>query len=127
MKFKYIFGILIIVVFIIFASMNFQKSLTPYVSLSEAMAKGKTVQVKGERVEGSEAFDMNAKTFNFRIRDKEGQEVLVIYNGVKPSNFERAKEIVAKGRYHAGAFEADELLVKCPSKYEAENVQGVSS
>nr|NIV04393.1 cytochrome c maturation protein CcmE [Calditrichia bacterium]NIV72934.1 cytochrome c maturation protein CcmE [Calditrichia bacterium]NIW00171.1 cytochrome c maturation protein CcmE [Candidatus Saccharibacteria bacterium]NIW80518.1 cytochrome c maturation protein CcmE [Calditrichia bacterium] len=32
--------------------------------------------------------------------------------------------IVAIGRYHDGVFKADELLVKCPSKYEAEGVKG---
>lgn len=127
MKAKYIIGLVIIVIFVIFAGMNFQKSLTPYVSLAEAKAKGKTVQIKGARVEGSEHWDPETKTFNFKVHDETGEEVLIIYNGVKPSNFEHATEIVVRGKYSGGVFEADELLVKCPSKYEAEVAEGVRS
>ncbi len=124
MNFKYIVGIVIIVAFMIFAGISFQNSLTPYVSLNEAKAKGTTVQIKGSRVAGSEAYDSDAKTFNFKLLDNNGEKFQVIYNGVKPSNFEHATEIVAIGRYHDGVFKADELLVKCPSKYEAEGVKG---
>lgn len=127
MKPKFIVGGVIILAFLIFAGVNFQKSLTPYVSLAEAKKKGSTVQIKGARVSGSEAYDMESKTFNFRLIDGSGEEFQVIYHGVKPSNFEHATEVVARGRYHNGVFEADELLVKCPSKYEAENVEGVKS
>jgi cytochrome c-type biogenesis protein CcmE len=42
----------------------------------------------------------------------------VHYNGVKPGNFEEAVQIVAVGTYHQGVFEAEQLLVKCPSKYQ---------
>jgi cytochrome c-type biogenesis protein CcmE len=47
----------------------------------------------------------------------------VIYNGVKPANLEEAEEIVVIGRYTQGQFEADQLLVKCPSKYQAEGAE----
>jgi len=127
MKPKFIVGAAIILVFLVFAGVNFQKSLTPYVSLAEAKKKGTTVQVKGARVEGSEEYNVESKTFNFKLVDNSGEEFQVIYHGVKPSNFEHAKEVVARGRYSGGAFEADELLVKCPSKYEAEGVEGVKS
>ena len=42
----------------------------------------------------------------------------VMYEGVKPGNFEEATEIVAIGSYRDGAFHAEQLLVKCPSKYQ---------
>ena len=48
------------------------------------------------------------------------------YKGVKPGNFEDAISIVAIGHFDEGAkqFEADKLLVKCPSKYQgAEDVK----
>lgn len=127
MKLKYIVGTLIIVVFLIFAGISFQSSLTPYVSLAEARAKGTVVQVKGSRVAGSEDYNMEQKTFHFRMTDNKGEEFQVVYEGVKPSNFERAKEIVAIGRFQDGVFHAQDLLVKCPSKYEAEAVEGVRS
>ena len=42
----------------------------------------------------------------------------VLYEGVKPGNFEEATQIVAIGSYSDGAFHANQLLVKCPSKYQ---------
>ena len=61
MRPKYIVGILIIVVFIIFAAINLSKSLTPYVSVEEAKRSKSFVQVKGQRVVGSEYFDVENK------------------------------------------------------------------
>lgn len=128
MKPKFIIGGAVIVIFLVFAGVNFQRSLTPYVSLTEAKAKGSTVQIKGARVEGSEQYNMEEKTFNFKLIDNSsGEEFQVIYHGVKPSNFEHATEVVARGRYHQGVFEADEILVKCPSKYEAEAPESARS
>ncbi|MCK4893137.1 MAG: cytochrome c maturation protein CcmE [Calditrichia bacterium] len=123
MKGKYIVGILIIVGFIAFAAINLSKSLTPYVSLDDAKKSTKVVQVKGQRVVGSEHFDIENKVFTFSMADDKGEQFKVIYNGVKPANLEQAEEIVVIGRYTQGHFEADQLLVKCPSKYQAEGVE----
>lgn len=120
MKPKYIIGAVIIVAFIIFAMLNFRKSLTPYVSLAEAKNTDAVVQVKGKRVDGSEYFDMEQKIFKFKMTDDTGQEFNVTYAGVKPSNFEQATEVIAIGRFTSGKFEAEQILVKCPSKYQAE-------
>ena len=120
MKIKYIVGILIILVFIIYAAINLSKSLTPYVSVAEAKKSKTTVQVKGDRVIGSEKFNIEEKIFTFKLRDDQGEEFSVIYNGVKPANLEQAEKIVVIGKFNNGIFEADQLLVKCPSKYQAE-------
>jgi cytochrome c-type biogenesis protein CcmE len=123
MKPKYIIGLAIILAFIIFAGMNLKKSLTPYVSLADARKTNAVVQVKGQRVPGTENFDMDEQTFRFQMVDEQGEKFQVIYDGVKPSNFEQATEVVAIGKYSNGTFEAEQLLVKCPSKYEAEGVK----
>jgi cytochrome c-type biogenesis protein CcmE len=120
MKPKYIIGLLVILVFVVFAAINLSKSLTPYVSVQEARESQKVVQVKGQRVVGSENFDIENKIFKFKMADEKGEEFEVIYHGVKPANLEQAEEIVVIGRFEGGTFEADQLLVKCPSKYQAE-------
>lgn len=122
MKTKYIVGVLIIVIFIIFAVFSLKDSLTPYVSLEEAKKSGEFVQVKGYRVDGSAKFDLENKIFLFKMTDDQGQEFDVTYDGVKPSNFEQATEVIAIGRYADRKFKADQILVKCPSKYQAEGV-----
>lgn len=123
MKPKYIIGLAIIGAFIVFAGMNLKKSLTPYVSLEDAKRTGAVVQVKGQRVPGTEKFNMDDQVFNFEMTDEKGEKFKVVYDGVKPSNFEQATEVVAIGRYDNGIFHAEQLLVKCPSKYEAEGVK----
>jgi cytochrome c-type biogenesis protein CcmE len=120
MKPKYIVGIVIIAVFIIYAAINLSKSLTPYVSVAEARKSDNVVQVKGQRIPGSEKFDVENKIFTFKMRDDNGEAFDVIYNGVKPANLEQAKEVVAIGRFEEGRFQAQQILVKCPSKYQAE-------
>jgi cytochrome c-type biogenesis protein CcmE len=54
------------------------------------------------------------------LQDNTGKLVKVVYAKPKPSNFEQAVSVVAIGHYDVQqqAFIADDLLVKCPSKYQ---------
>ena len=54
------------------------------------------------------------------MKDDEGQEVNVLFDGAKPNNFEIADAVVVTGRFQDGHFHATESLTKCPSKYEAD-------
>ncbi len=127
MRPKYIVGIGIILVFIAFAGLKLKQSFTPYVSLQEAKQTSGVVQVKGTRIPGSERYDYEKKVFIFEMKDTTGEVFKVVYHGVKPSNFEQAMEVVAIGAYKNGVFEANQLLIKCPSKYQAEEAKGVQS
>jgi cytochrome c-type biogenesis protein CcmE len=42
----------------------------------------------------------------------------VDYGGTKPGNFEQAESVVCIGVFKDGIFEAKDILVKCPSKYQ---------
>jgi cytochrome c-type biogenesis protein CcmE len=119
MKAKYIFGIIIIVTFIVWAGISFNKTLTPYVSIAEAKSISTTVQVKGKRVDTG-TFDTVNNLFTFRLIDDHGEQITVVYDGAKPGNFEQATEVVCVGKYENGSFKAKEILVKCPSKYMEE-------
>ena len=119
MKAKYIIGAIIIIIFIIWAGISFNKTLTPYVSLADAKKTQSIVQVKGKKVDNGR-FDMDKNLFLFTMEDDFGEQIEVVYDGNKPGNFEQATEIVCVGRYKNGKFYAKELLVKCPSKYMEE-------
>jgi cytochrome c-type biogenesis protein CcmE len=99
-------------------------SVTPYVSVAEAQASGRSVQVYGF------LNDMGGYTdkgeFRFGLKDERGQIMEVVYPKGKPANFEQAIGIVAYGQYDAASqtFQADELLVKCPSKYQEQADKG---
>jgi cytochrome c-type biogenesis protein CcmE len=43
----------------------------------------------------------------------------VVYKGVRPGSFEDGVEVLVEGRYKDGVFTAENVLTKCPSKYEA--------
>ena len=120
MKTKYIVGAVIIIGFIIWAGVSFNKTLTPYVTIAKAKEMGSVVQVKGKRLDNGK-FDLTKNVFVFMMTDEAGEKIEVVYDGAKPGNFEQATEVVCVGQYSQGKFHAKELLVKCPSKYMEES------
>lgn len=120
MKAKYIIGTVIIVSFMVWAGVSFQKTLTPYVTIEQAKEMETVVQVKGKRLDNGK-FDISKNVFVFMMVDETGEKVEVIFGGTKPGNFEQATEIVCVGQYSQGKFHAKQLLVKCPSKYMEES------
>jgi cytochrome c-type biogenesis protein CcmE len=125
----YLLGGVLLVLFAGFSLSSFQKSLTPYVSYQHARSAATTVQVAGALEEGSSSYDMGAERLLFTLRDeKTGDTMKVRYAGLKPANFEDAISIVAIGQYDGGSdeFQAEKLLVKCPSKYQGAEVKEYS-
>lgn len=114
----YAIGGALIVAFLAYGATSFKSNLTPYVSFEEAQKSSRRVQVAGGLVPESTTYEESDKTLRFGIVDDSGDVLNVTYEGVKPGNFEEATQIVAIGSYSAGVFHADQLLVKCPSKYQ---------
>ncbi|MCI0331506.1 MAG: cytochrome c maturation protein CcmE [candidate division Zixibacteria bacterium] len=123
MKARYIIALVIIIGFVIYGAVSLKTSLTPYVSFAEAKSSPQTVQVMGELEKSATRYDTTAGLLYFTLKSKEGELLQVSYKGVRPGNFDQATQIVAIGNYKAQVFEADQLLVKCPSKYQGEEVQ----
>jgi cytochrome c-type biogenesis protein CcmE len=124
MKKAYWIGAVVVLAFLALGLSTFTKSMTPYVSFDEAKSSKRTVQVMGALEKGSSRYDIGSKTLHFSLVDEKTHAALpVTYRDVKPANFEEAVSIVAIGRYHEGAFQAEKLLVKCPSKYQGEEVE----
>ena len=104
---------------------SFRKTVTPYITFSEARRSSGLVQVNGVLADKKYVADAERQYLSFRLQDSSGEILPVEYKGVIPGNFDQATSIVAIGRYREGRFEAEELLVKCPSKYQAEGGEGV--
>ncbi len=118
----YLIGGVAIAGFVAFGATSFRQSVTPYVGFEEAQRTGARVQVAGELVPGSVRYVESRRELEFTMTDEDGRRMPVVYRGVKPGNFEEATKIVAVGSYEDGVFRAEQLLVKCPSKYQgAEN------
>jgi len=123
MKARYIIALVIIIGFAVYGAVSLKTSLTPYVSFAEAKSSPQTVQVMGELEKSATRYDTTAGLLYFTLKDKHGDLLEVSYKGIRPGNFDQATQIVAIGDYKEKVFEADQLLVKCPSKYQGEEVQ----
>jgi cytochrome c-type biogenesis protein CcmE len=60
--------------------------------------------------------------FSFYMTDSDGMERKVILNKPKPQDFEMSEQIVVTGELGNDAFMANEILMKCPSKYKDEEI-----
>jgi cytochrome c-type biogenesis protein CcmE len=117
-------GIAIILLAIVTGYFGLRSAFRPYTtSVSEAVGSGRSVQLAGFLGSTGE-YDDNGN-FTFNLQDGTGKLVKVIYPKPRPANFEQAVSVVAIGHYDAGqqAFMAEDMLVKCPSKYQEQMEQ----
>jgi cytochrome c-type biogenesis protein CcmE len=120
MKKSYIVGGVVVVLAMAMAMYSFKSTLTSYVTVSEAKASKRPVQVAGVVVTGTDRYDLKSNNLVFVLREDGGDEMQVEYDGPRPGNFDNVTKVVAIGKYEPKeqVFVARELLVKCPTKYE---------
>ena len=121
---KFIAGGLIVALvigYLIFTSI--QGSTAPYLTVTELQSRGPSIYERNVRVTGliqEESIEWNAHDLilKFEIAD-EGGRLPVVYKGLRPDMFQDRAQAVVEGRYtEGGTFEAHNLVLKCPSKYE---------
>ena len=134
MKPKYLLGLALIaaaVVFLIVTSMSANAQY--FYTVEELQAKGQgmldqNVRVSGAVVNSSTKFEVrdNQPYLEFEIADADKVGVQtplrIVYNGPKPDLIEEPHaQAIIEGHLGAdGNFHADNLLLKCPSRYEEE-------
>lgn len=129
MNLKTMLALVLVVAAVAIGVTSFNQTVTPYISFAEARRSSGLVQVNGVLADKEYVMKQEQQFLSFRIKDTHGEVLPVEYHGVIPGNFDQATSIVAIGRYRDGKFTAEQLLVKCPSKYqaEAEKQTGASS
>ena len=60
---------------------------------------------------------LDANRLEFLVQDSLGRENQVIYAAPKPQDFEKSEQIVLIGKMKGDDFHANDILMKCPSKY----------
>jgi cytochrome c-type biogenesis protein CcmE len=127
MRAKYVIGVVIIVVFVVWGATSFMETTVQYVPLQTAATSARTVQVMGKIDFDAVAYDEDKQRLRFAIYDPKAeqpsgaQRLDIVYYGVVPGNFNQATSVVLKGKPDStGVFVADQMLVKCPSKYQGE-------
>ena len=121
------------IAFLVYSTM--QGTSVYYLSVAELMTRGETVygeQVRiGAKVQtGSIKSDTKSMTTEFTAYDDKnpGNILNVVYKGIVPDTFKDEADAVFEGKLSPdGTFQANTLLAKCPSKYEAEDTNAAKS
>ena len=124
-KLKFIIGGVIIIAAVIFlVAQSISSTGAYYMTVADLNAQagdlmGQKIRVSGAVVQESEDWNAPDLILKFLMTDETGEEVLVSFHGSRPSNFSRATEAIVEGQLLPdGTFQADNLLLKCPSRYE---------
>ena len=123
MRPKTLIGLAFVGVFGFFVVTSFSQQVSGYETFTEAAESGRRAHVVGTRLESEPArYDPDRNVFTFVMADEDGTARRVVYANPKPASFEDAEQVVVEGQMLAtGDFEAEHILVKCPSKYNEEN------
>jgi len=116
-------GVVILVVLMVWMVLSIGRSLTYYVTINELHAQGSSLRrtrVSGIVVGESIRWHPETQELAFDLVNSAGEKRLAVrYNGRRPDMFRDGAEAVVEGRYLVdGYFEADRLLLRCPSKYQ---------
>lgn len=119
----YIVAFLVIGLAMGFTMWAFSSAMTPYVDIRTAREAGTHVQVKGKILHETAHWDSQINALLFKLKDKNGDVIQVVYKSAKPDAFDTAPETAADGIVQKDAaghevFVSDKMVVKCPSKYD---------
>jgi len=120
MKKLHILAIIVIAVAIgvIFVSL---KNTSTYADFTEAINQpDKEFHVVGKLDKSQpQIYDprLNPDEFLFTMIDNKGVSKQVVLHKSKPQDFEKSEQIVLIGKMDGSNFHANDILMKCPSKY----------
>lgn len=123
---KLIIGTVIILAAVVYLLSAGFSDVKTHISLETLVAEGegyrdKRVQTEGRVIGDSVNWDAAAVKLTFQISGMADSNVVipVLYLRPMPENFQDATEVLVSGTYvPGGEFLAEELITKCPSKYE---------
>jgi cytochrome c-type biogenesis protein CcmE len=143
-------GLLIVAAIVYLIASSTQASAQYYLTVDELVAKGESVTDRDIKISGavdgeSIEYDSQSLTLNFTIinvpadldeieeagglaevlheavMDENASRLRVVYEGPMPDLLRHEAQAIVTGRVgEDGVFYADELLLKCPTRYEEE-------
>jgi len=133
MKKTHIFGIVIIAIAVMIIIITAGDAST-YVTFLEAKkmasdGKNKKIHVVGQLKKDTEGnitglqVTEDKLSVSFMMLDNENTEQKVYYNEPMPPDLQRSEQVVVIGSYKDDVFVADKILLKCPSKYQEEEIK----
>ncbi len=118
-----VIGALVLIAGAIFIMLSGMRNSSQYFQTVSELKKHNDLVGKGLRVNGhvdstTVSWDADSLTLRFELTDG-SSSLPVIYKGVAPDMFNSGESIVVEGKLgQDGIFHANNILVKCPSKYE---------
>ncbi len=125
MKKTHLIGIFVIAIAIA-VLMSISGDVSTYATFEQAVQSGDRVKVVCQLSKDKEMIynpveDPNR--FTFFAKDDEGLEKKVVLLRSKPQDIEMSESIVITGKMQENEFVANDILLKCPSKYKDEEIQ----
>lgn len=105
-----------------YVSFSEAKSLHSSGNFSKIHVVGKLNKNSNDKIIGIKKGD-DMLSFTFEMVDEKGKKENVFYGEPMPPDFLLSEQIVVIGSYNNNQFIADEILLKCPSKYTEDNVK----
>lgn len=133
MKKSHIIGIVVIAV-AISVIVSTAGDASNYVSFNEAKSLYTSGADKKIHVVGTLKKDQSGEivgietspdqmAFKFMMVDENNFSQKVIFAEPMPTDFIRSEQVVVVGSYNGDLFVADKILLKCPSKYQEEEIK----
>jgi cytochrome c-type biogenesis protein CcmE len=126
-KFKLLIGMLVVSLAVLYLVVTAARGATAYyLTVAEVREQGpssRQVRVAGEALGDTIVWNTSNNMLSFDIVDADGadtQILSVIHAGPRPDMLRDRASVILEGRYtDQDTFQADRLLLQCPSKYEA--------
>lgn len=99
--------------------------VSSYGTFAQAERSGERLKVVGQLSKDKDMiYDPveDPNKFTFFMKDNEGREGKVILLKPKPQDFELSEQLVLTGTMKDDTFIASDMLMKCPSKYNDEEI-----
>jgi cytochrome c-type biogenesis protein CcmE len=130
-KIKFIVGgamVAVAVIYLIYAGIASNSAY--FFTIDELHAKGDSALNRTVRVSGwvdAETIQFNNRDLilDFDVTSESGARMHVVFNGPKPDQMRPGTEAILEGKYDGNQFQADSLLLKCPSRYEEDGIEEV--
>lgn len=132
MKLKYIIALVVVAVAVTII-MSTAGDASSYVTFTEAHEIAESGDAKSIHVVGTLKKDAQGEVIgvepsedklsvSFVMLDENNREQQVFYSEPMPADLLRSEQVVVIGSYRDDYFVADEVLLKCPSKYQEEEI-----
>lgn len=129
MKKSSILGIVVIALAIAMIIVIYADSST-YSTFTEAKKQENELYVVGVLNKEKDLYyepTVDANHFSFYMYDNDSTECKVVFRGSKPQDIERSEQIVLTGKMVGNEFHASKILMKCPSKYNEDQVEVIEA